>query len=98
MIYVNSVIVSIKNVTLNVGQWCCAVSAQVSPVNAYCKDITWHSDNPTVASVNVSNGYICANAAGTAKIYATATDGSGCSDYITVTVNVNDTVAVTSVH
>lgn len=41
------------------------------------------------------NGYIYAKAAGTARIYATATDGSGCSDYITVTVR--NTVPVESV-
>ena len=46
-----------------------------------------HSNDPSIASVNGSSGYICGISAGTARIYAAATDGSGCSDYLTVTVS-----------
>lgn len=95
MISVNSVSVYPKSISLKVGNWSYAAYAEVSPSNADCKEVQWHSDNSSVASVNASNGYICANGVGTAHIYATATDGSGCSDYLTVTVG--NTVPVTSV-
>ena len=95
MICVNSVSVYPKSITLKVGDWSYAAYAEVLPSNADCKEVQWHSDNSSVASVNASSGYICANEVGTAKIYATATDGSGCRDYLTVTVS--NTVPVTSV-
>ena len=95
MICVNSVSVSPKSITLKVGEWFYNTNAEVSPSDADCKQVFWHSNNTSVASVNASSGYICANAVGTAKIYASATDGSGCKDYLTVTVS--DTVPVESV-
>lgn len=95
MICVNSVSVYPKSILLKVGTWSYAAYAEVCPSNADCKEVQWHSDNSSVASVNASSGYICANGVGTAHIYATATDGSGCSDYLTVTVS--NTVPVTSV-
>ena len=95
MIFVNSVSVSPKSVTLKAGSWFYAARAEVCPANADCKEVTWHSNNPSVASVNESGGYVYANSLGTATIYATATDGSGCSDYLTVTVS--NTIPVTSV-
>lgn len=95
MICVNSVSVSPKSITLKVGDWYYSACAEICPTNADCRCVTWHSDNASVASVNASSGYIYANRVGTAHIYATATDGSGCSDYLTVTVS--NTVPVTSV-
>ena len=95
MICVNSVSVYPKSISLKVGTWSYAAYAEVCPSNADCKEVQWHSDNSSVASVNSSSGYIRANGVGTAHIYATATDGSGCSDYLTVTVS--NTVPVTSV-
>lgn len=95
MICVNSVSVYPKSISLKVGTWSYAAYAEVCPSDADCKEVQWHSDNSAVASVNASSGYICANGVGTAHIYATATDGSGCSDYLTVTVS--NTVPVTSV-
>lgn len=95
MICVNSVSVSPKSITLKVGDWHYSACAEICPTNADCRCVTWHSDNASVASVNASSGYIYANRVGTAHIYATATDGSGCSDYLTVTVS--NTVPVTSV-
>ena len=95
MICVNSVSVSPKNISLKTGSWSYAACVEVCPCDADCKDVTWHSDNTSVATVNASSGYIYANAKGTAKIYATATDGSGCSDYLTVTVR--DTIPISSV-
>lgn len=96
MICVNSVSVHPSSVTLRVGNWYYDAYAEFSPANATCAGITWSSDNTNVASVNASSGYIYAIAAGTARIYATATDGSGKSDYITVTVT-NSPVLVGSV-
>ena len=96
MTCVNSVSVSPKTLTLKVGNWYYSASAEVCPTDATCKELTWHSANPAVATVNAANGYIYAKAAGTAKIYATATDGSGCTDYLTVTVT-NAAIKVTSI-
>ena len=95
MTCVNSVSVYPKSITLMKGNWYYGAYAEVCPCDADCKEVQWHSDNPSVASVNASSGYIYANASGTANIYATATDGSGSSDYITVTVK--EIVKVTSV-
>jgi len=94
MIYVNSVSVYPKSISLKVGDWSHATYAEVCPSNADCKEVQWHSDNSSVASVNTSSGYIYANGVGTARIYVTATDGSGCRDYLTVTVS--NSVPVTS--
>ena len=98
MICVNSVCVSPKSITLKVGSWSYAAHAEVCPSNADCKEVTWHSNNPSVASVNAASGYIYANATGTARIYATATDGSGCSDYLTVTVSNNISVSAVALN
>ena len=95
MICVNSVSVYPSSITLKVGNWYYNAYAEVCPPNADCKEVQWHSDNPSIASVNASSGYIRANAVGITKIYATATDGSDCSDYLTVTVK--NSVPVTSV-
>lgn len=89
MICVNSVSVSPKSINLKVGSWSYAPCAEVCPPNADCREVTWYSNNPAVASD------IYANSVGTTRIYANSTDGSGCSDYITVTVS--NTVPVTSV-
>ena len=95
MICVNSVSVYPSSITLKVGNWYYNAYAEVCPPSAHCKEVQWHSANPSIASVNASSGYIRANAVGTTKIYASATDGSGCSDYLTVTVK--NSVPVTSV-
>lgn len=95
MICVNSVSVCPKNVSLKTGDWYYDAYAEVCPLDADCREVTWHSENPSVANVNASTGYIHANATGTTKIYATATDGSECSDYLTVTVS--NTVPVASI-
>ncbi len=86
MIYVQSVIINASNIVLKVGGWYYGAYATVCPTDATCKSVTWHSDNTNVATVNPDNGYVYANAPGTAKIYATATDGSACSDHYIITV------------
>ena len=95
MICVNSVRVCPKSISLKIGTWSYAAYAEVCPCDADCREVTWHSDDPSIASVNASSGYIYANGVGSAHIYATATDGSGCTDYLTVTVS--NTVPITSV-
>ncbi len=96
MICVNSVTVYPGSVTIQKGNWYYGAWAEVCPTYADCRDVTWYSNNSSVASVNSTTGYIYANGVGTARIYAQATDGSGCSDYITVTVT-SSTVKVSSV-
>ena len=73
-----------SSITLQTGHWYYDAWAEVCPVDA---EIVWYSDNTSVASVNETSGYIYANSPGTARIYAEATDGSGISDYLTVTVS-----------
>lgn len=72
--------------TLKVGEWFYGAAATVYPSNATNKTVTWRSGNTAVATVNASSGYIYAKFQGSANIYATAADGSGKSDYLTVTV------------
>ena len=85
MICVNSVIVNPKQVEVFEGKWAYAC-AQVLPANATYRGVRWYSANPSIASVNEANGNICGISPGTTTIYATAIDGSGRSDSLTVTV------------
>lgn len=87
MIQVSSIKVSPRNITLKVGSWYYGAIAEIIPADATSHDVTWSSSNPDVATVNMSSGYIYAKSVGEAKIYATATNGSGQSDYIAVTVS-----------
>ena len=86
MICVNSVKVTPESVTLKAGQWYYNARAEVCPPDAECRSVRWYSNNTGVATVNATTGYIYAVKAGSAKIYAEATDGSGEKDYITVNV------------
>ena len=86
MICVNSVKVTPESVTLKAGQWYYNARAEVCPLDAECRRVRWYSNNTSVATVNATTGYIYAVKAGSAKIYAEATDGSGEKDYITVNV------------
>lgn len=61
------------------------LNAKVQPANATNKNVTWSSDNETVATVD-TNGKVTAVAAGTATITVTTTDGSNISAVCTVTV------------
>lgn len=95
MICVNSVSVYPSNITINKGDWYYGAYAEICPTNATCCEVVWSSGNTNVATVNAASGAIYAKTVGTAKIYARATDGSGESDYITVTVT--ETVKVNSI-
>lgn len=97
MICVRSVSVSPSSVTIRAGDWFTCATAEVCPTNATCDEVLWHSSNESVAGVNSAIGYIYGLSPGTARIYATATDGSGASDYLVVTVTSgNSTVYVNS--
>ena len=61
------------------------VYAIVTPNDATLKTVTWSSDNTSVLTVD-STGLITAVAAGSAKVTATANDGSGVSAETTITV------------
>lgn len=61
------------------------LAAVVSPKEADNQTLEWTSDNEAVATVN-ENGVVTGVKAGTAKITATATDGSKVSASCTVTV------------
>ena len=86
MTCVNSVRIYPETITLETGCWYYQAYAEVCPENADCKEVTWYSDDPAIASVNYSSGYIYARSVGVTRIHAMATDGSGCCDYLTVTV------------
>ena len=96
MTYVSKVNVYPTSVTIKKGQFYYDAYAVVSPSNATCGCVEWSSDDISVATVNFQTGYIYGKSGGTARIYATATDGSGKSDYITVTVD--DTVNVSAIY
>ncbi len=62
-----------------------ALKAKVNPANASVKTLTWKSSNTKIAKVD-SKGVVTGVKAGTAKITATAKDGSKKSATCTVTV------------
>ena len=86
MIYVNSVSVTPKTIEIEERKWSDRARAEICPTNATCCEVTWSSSNTNVATVNERTGRIYGKAPGTAKIIATATDGSRKSDFLTVTV------------
>lgn len=57
------------------------------PPEAENKSVIWSSDNSNVATVNPNSGLVVAQSEGTARIYATAADGSGKSGRCEITVN-----------
>lgn len=83
--------VSVTGITLSQSSLNLAVNesqtvtvANVSPANANNKNVTWSTDNASVASV--ANGKVTGVADGTATITATAQDGSGITATVAVTV------------
>ena len=56
MICVESVTVSPGSASIKAGDWYYGASAHVYPSNADCTEVTWHSDNTSVATVNASSG------------------------------------------
>ena len=91
---VTGVSLSSNTLTLNVGDTNTLI-ATVLPTNATNKNVTWSTNNSSVASVN--NGTVTAHAKGQATITVTTADG-GYSASCSVTVNeVSTTVSVQGV-
>ena len=84
----NSISVFPKSIALKVNDWSFDAFANVYCTDYSCSNVTWHSEDPSIASVNSVTGYICANGVGTTRIYATLTYGTSeqLCDYLTVTV------------
>ena len=72
--------------TIRKGNWYYGAYAVVNAGSNCSADVTWYSNNTSVATVNASSGYIYAKSEGTARIYAQSTIDSCKKDYITVTV------------
>ena len=68
-----------------------------SPSNATNSKLKWTSIYPDIATVNENSGLVLAQKAGTAKIRAIATDGSGVYAECTITVKDPDPIAVTKI-
>ena len=83
-VYVSSVTVSPGSKTVDVGD-SFSLSASVYPSNATNRSVSWRSSDTSVATVD-SYGNVIARSSGSARIYATANDGSGASDYCALTV------------
>lgn len=83
-VLVESVDVSVDINNLGVGESAVA-SAVVLPADATDGSVVWSSSNTSVATVD-SSGSVLAKSAGSARITATAADGSGISDYVDISV------------
>lgn len=70
------------------------LTASVTLADATDKSVTWSSDTTSVATVSAS-GEVTGVAAGSAKIKATANDGSGVFGEATVTVNPTKVTGIT---
>ena len=86
MVCVDSISVNPKDITLEVGSSFYNANAMIQSSNARFNDVIWRSDDSSIASVHAHSGYIHAESVGITRIYAVATDGSDCRDYITVKV------------
>lgn len=83
-ILIESIELSQSDITMNINEQS-NISVTVNPSNAVPTAFEWISDNTKVATVD-SYGNILAKSSGSAKVYCTATDGSGISKCVNVTV------------
>ena len=83
-------------ITLKTGDWYYGAWADVRASSNCCSDVHWYSENPNIASVGYTNGYIHANSSGTVRIYAVSDTDSSKKDYITVNVT-SGTICVDSI-
>lgn len=97
-VYISSITMSESVIYLTPGE-SVQVNARIRPTDAYNKNLTWSSNNASIARVsdtytNGSNSYATVTAANTGEtyIYANARDGSGVSGYIRVVVR-NDNIS-----
>lgn len=74
-IEVSGVELNQSEVTMMLGESYYGLSATVLPENAFNRNVTWSTDNSSVAEVTTS-GYITAKAIGTATITVTTEDGA----------------------
>ncbi|WP_167397393.1 cadherin-like beta sandwich domain-containing protein [Lysinibacillus mangiferihumi] len=72
---VTSVIVQPTNLQLQLGGSPVALTATIFPANAGNQNVSWRSNNPTVATVD-QNGMVTPKSAGVADIIVTTIDGS----------------------
>ena len=94
IVNVTGITLSTKTLSMNENENS-TLSYTITPSDATNKNVTWSSNNNTVASV--SNGVVTAHSSGQATITVTTEDG-GYTDTCTVTVNeVTTTVSVTGV-
>lgn len=70
------------------------LTAAAYPQNAFNKELKWESADPSVATVT-KTGEVKALKKGSTRITATAMDGSGCNDYVDITVTNNVVYAQT---
>ena len=70
------------------------LTAAAYPQNAFNKELKWESEDPSVATVT-KMGEVKALKKGSTRITATAMDGSGCNDYVDITVTNNVVYAQT---
>ena len=80
---------NLKSITITEGKWSNAISEEIYSSGVTESNVTWHSTDPEVASVNEMNGNIYAAAPGSATIYSTKADGSERNDYLAVNVKCN---------
>ena len=71
------------------------LTANILPVNASNKTLSWASSNPSVATV--TNGIVTAITLGSATITASSADGSNLSATATVTVSSTPTIPVSGI-
>ena len=62
------------------------MSYSIMPFNDELDELVWYSDDPKIATVCSSTGYIYANSPGTTKIHARLVRNDKCKAFISVTV------------
>lgn len=85
-IFVSSISICPEEITLEDGSWFECLDVTVFPNKATNTELEWYSDYPNIAEYNSTDEKIHANSPGVTRIHAVATDGSGVSDSIKVTV------------
>lgn len=92
---VTSITLNKTNVTLGEGKTT-TLTATVNPSNATNKNVTWSSDNTSIATVN--NGKVTAKKAGTANITARSNNGKTATCKVTITHEHNWKAIYRTVH
>ena len=92
-LYVSSITIAPEALNLETNETA-KVTATVLPENAYSAKFEWSSSNSDIVAID-EEGNVVAKAAGNANIIATATDGSGVTAQIPVTVVYTHATALT---